>query len=287
MRPEHLSGEWMENKMPKSLRKTGERIIPEHFLRSREAYLLYLKHLFAYEAVKKFIPEKSSVMEVGCGEGYGTNYLSHNVQHIVGLDVNEDVIQHASRKYRSARCSFKFYDGVNIPYNDSTFDVVVSFQVIEHVQDDKSFLTEIRRVLKTGGTCLLTTPNRTHRVKPDKKPWNRFHIREYYPNELEATLKTIFSEVHIWGIRGSEEIEHIEKARVKQAQRFAALDPLNLRKRIPASYETWIVALLKNILQRKHEPQDHKVFLDKYSIHNYYITKNNVKESLDLLTICR
>jgi ubiquinone/menaquinone biosynthesis C-methylase UbiE len=273
--------------MPKSLRKTGERIIPEHFLQSREAYLLYLKHLFAYEAVKKFIPKKSSVIEVGCGEGYGTNYLSHNVQHIVGLDINEDVIQHASRKYRSSKCSFKFYDGVNIPYDDSTFDVVVSFQVIEHVQDDKNFLMEIQRVLKTGGTCLLTTPNRIHRVKSDKKPWNRFHIREYYPDELEAILKTVFSEVHIWGIRGSEEIEHIEKARVKQVQRFAALDPLNLRKLIPASYETWIVTWLKNVFQRKHETQDNNIFLDKYSVNDYYTTESSVKASLDLLAICK
>jgi ubiquinone/menaquinone biosynthesis C-methylase UbiE len=273
--------------MSKLLTRTSERIIPEHFLQSKEAYLLYLKHLFAYEFAKEYISTENSVIEVGCGEGYGTSYLSYNVQHIVGLDINEEMIQHASMKYSSEKCSFKVYDGLNIPYDDNTFDMVVSFQVIEHIRDEINYLTEIRRILKRDGTCVLTTPNGTYRIKPGKNPWNRFHIREYYPDELEAILKTVFSEVHICGIRGNEEIEHIEKARIKQVQWFAALDPLNLRKLIPASYETWIVTWLKNILQRKHKTQGHKVFLDKYSIHDYYITKHNVKESLDLLTICR
>jgi ubiquinone/menaquinone biosynthesis C-methylase UbiE/uncharacterized membrane protein YbhN (UPF0104 family) len=268
-----------------SIRRTGERVIPENFLQSKEAYLLYLKHLFAYESAKEFISEKSSIIEVGCGEGYGTHFLSHHVQHIIGLDVDESVIQHASNKYSSETCTFQIYNGLQIPYDDNTYDAVISFQVIEHVQNDICYLAEIQRILKPTGVCLLTTPNSAYRVKPNKKPWNRFHVREYYADELEALLKSIFSEVRVWGIRGNEEIENIEKVRVKQAQRFAALDPLNLRRFIPASYETRIATELKKLLYKKRTTQNNDDFLKKYSTHDFYITRDTVEDSLDLFAI--
>lgn len=273
----------MSNLIP----KTGERIVPEHFLQSKEAYLVYLRHLFVYESVKNFIPKNSSVIEVGCGEGYGTKFLSQDVKHIIGLDIDKRVIQYASSRYSSENCSFKLYDGLKIPYDDNLYDAVISFQVIEHVQDDINYLAEIRRIVKADGLCMLTTPNRTSRVKAHQKPWNRFHVREYDPDELEALLRAVFSDVRVWGIWGNNEIQRIEKARIKQAQQFAALDLLNLRRLLPASYETWIVKWLKRILRREHNISDNDDFLNTYRINDYYITKNNVEDSLDLLAICK
>jgi len=273
--------------MPELSTKTAERIFPEHFLQTKHTYLLSLRLLFAYEYVKQIIPKNSAVLEVGCGPGYGTNYLSNHVKHIIGLDIDKNVIQYASDKYSSENCSFKFYNGLKIPYDDNTYNAVVSFQVIEHLQDDINYLAEIRRILKTGGIYILTTPNRTHRVKPNQKPWNRFHVREYSPDELGNILKATFSEINVWGICGNDEIQGIEKARIKQAQQFAALDPLNLRRFIPASYETWIVTWLKRVLRRTHKIPGDNDFLNTYSTNDYCITKNNVEDSLDLLAICK
>jgi SAM-dependent methyltransferase len=268
--------------MSGSIITTGERIIPGHCFQSKEAYLLYLRHLFAYTSVKEYLSENSAVVEIGCGEGYGTNYLSPYVKYIIGLDVDENIIHYASEKYGSENCFFTLYDGSKIPDDDHTYDVVISFQVIEHVQDDTGYLAEIHRILKIGGRCILTTPNRTSRVKLNKKPWNRFHLREYSPDELENLLKTIFSEVHIWGIRGNEEIQNIEQARIKRAQRFATLDPFNLRKFLPPAYETIIVTWLKRCFRPKNETRD---FLSHYSLNDYALVQDDIAQSLDLLAV--
>ena len=266
--------------------KTGERVIPEKF-ESREEYLIYLRHLFAYEFAKRKIPKNSSVLEVGCGEGYGAKLLSQNVAKIIGLDIDKNIIAHAQKKYGSGNCIFSVYDGKKIPYKDDTFDALISFQVIEHVRDDKNYVSEIYRVLKRNGIFILTTPNRTYRLKPGQKPWNRFHIREYYPHELEDILKSNFLDAKVWGICGNEEIQMIEMERVRQVLNIISFDPLNLRKLIPGSLKPLIIRTLKRILNRDQRSKENGDFLDKYSLDDYRVIQNDLGNSLDLLGICK
>ncbi|MCP4368609.1 MAG: methyltransferase domain-containing protein, partial [Deltaproteobacteria bacterium] len=189
----------------------------------------------------------------------------------------------ASKKYDSQNCVFRWFDGTIFPFDDETFNAVVSFQVIEHVKDDIQFLAEIYRVLKTGGQCLLTTPNRLFRVRPHKKPWNRFHIREYTPDTFEQVLKKIFLDVRVWGIRGSDEIQEIEKVRIRQIQKFVDIDPFNLRKLLPPKYETLIAKWGKKFLKKKLKSAPQKNYLQLYGVEDYFIIKNHIEESLDLL----
>jgi len=272
--------------MPEFISKTGERVIPEKF-ESKEEYLIYLRHLFAYEFAKDKIPQNSFILEVGCGEGYGTNLLSQNVAKIIGLDVDKNTIAYASKKYESENCVFRVYDGVKIPFEDNTFDAVISFQVIEHIQDDINYILEIYRVLKRDGFFFLTTPNRTYRLKPGQKPWNRFHIREYYPYELKNLLKNRFSDVKVWGIRGNEEVQRIEIERVKQGLSIVSFDPFNLRKLIPEPLKPLIIKILRKITHRNQRSKNDRGFLTKYSLKNFYIIEDNIRDSLDLLGICK
>ncbi len=89
-------------------------------------------------------------MEVGTGKGYVTNLLSvsEKVKKVIGLDVDPDLIKHSSGKYTSIKISFEYYEGDQILYEDNMLDVVVSFQIIEHVQDDENYMSEMYRVLK-------------------------------------------------------------------------------------------------------------------------------------------
>lgn len=273
--------------MPIRIQKTGERILPETVRQSKEAYLLYLRHLFSYEAAKVWLSPENLVVEIGCGEGYGTQCLSQHVRHITGLDVDAAIIAYASEKYGSEQCAFSVYDGVTLPYEDQTFDMVVTFETIEHIKDDARFLAELYRVIKDGGQCLLTTPNGLSRLSPGQKPWNRFHIREYAPAELRNLLASVFSDVEIWGIIGTDEIQAIEQSRVEQAQRFAALDPLNLRRWLPPAWETWIVTLVKNLLRPEQTSEAGEDFLNKYSVDDYCLTQQALDESFDLLARCK
>ena len=271
--------------MAQLISKTGELHTIPGELESKEEYLIYLRHLFAYEFAKDKISKNSFALEIGCGEGYGTNLLSQNVEKIIGLDVDKNIIVHALEKYGSENSVFRVYNGAKIPYEDNTFDAVISFQVIEHIQDDINCVSEIHRVLKTNGIFILTTPNRTYRL--GQKPWYRFHMREYYPHELENILKNKFPDVKVWGIRGSDEIQRIEIKRVKRILSIISFDPLNLRKLIPESLKSVIIKTLNGIVRGNQRNKNDRDFLNRYSVKDYYVIKNNVEESLDLLGICK
>ena len=164
---------------------------------------------------------------------------------------------------------------------------MISFQVIEHLQDDMHYVSEIYRVLRERGSFILTTPNRTFRLKPGQKPWNRFHVREYYPHELENTLKSKFSDVKVWGICGNEEVQEFEIERVRQILSIISFDPLNFRRLIPKPLEPVIIKSLRKITRRDQKSTNGEDFLNKYVLEDFYVVKNNVRNSLDLLGICR
>lgn len=208
-----------------------ERINPAHF-RSKEKYLLYLRHLFAYEIVAAQLSGSERLLEIGFGEGYGARYLAGFAQEVVAVDVDHGSVAHARQVNGSANCRFMQYDGDRLPFDDASFDVVSTMQVIEHVENDRAFVMEARRVLKPGGIMWLTTPNRTHRIAPGAPVWNPFHVREYYPSELESLLGTVFGEVKVGGIYGTPEVQQIEFRRVRQS--------LTLRKLIPEFVKGWL-----------------------------------------------
>jgi ubiquinone/menaquinone biosynthesis C-methylase UbiE len=109
-------------------------------------------------------------LEVGCGAGYGSHYLSKSCKEIIGIDVEKEAIDHAQAKYTTANCSFKEYNGSNIPYDDNYFDFIVSFQVIEHVDNDAAFVNELKRVLKPGGAALSRRLIKLTGLNPVKNP---------------------------------------------------------------------------------------------------------------------
>ncbi len=272
--------------MAQILKKTGERVVPEK-IRTKEEYLQVLRHTYPYTYVKGEISGESNVLEVGFGEGYGTNLLSQTCRHIVGIDIDEKVVNYAQKKYGAESCEFKYYDGHNIPFPDNFFDVVISFQVIEHVADDAGFISELHRVLKKGGKLYITTPNKTTRLKPGQKPWNRYHIREYYPVELETVLRRKFDDVNILGISATDEIHRIEYNRFHQGFLLSFALRLGFRQLIPKSIDPFIARFISRIKGKKTSTSENKDFSKIYSLEDFRIEKMNVKESLDLLGVCR
>jgi SAM-dependent methyltransferase len=266
------------------LTKTAERIAPGRF-NTREEYLVYLRHAFAYEYAKSRVKPTDAAVEIGSGEGYGTSLLSQAAARVVGLDIDKATVEHASRKYGSDRVSFSLYDGTTIPLADGSFDVAVSFQVIEHIREDAGHVAEVCRLLKPGGMLILTTPNRNYRLRPGQKPWNRFHIREYAPEELDAVLRRSFPDVSVWGICGSDEVQAIERARVAWALRGGPMAAM--RRALPEPVKVLIGAALGFYNRTVKGRSSAAAFTDAYSLDDFHVTHDRVGESLDLLAVCR
>jgi SAM-dependent methyltransferase len=268
------------------LSATSERLIPQQ-ARSRDDHLMVLRHVFAYEFAKRTLSGCGPVLDLGCGEGYGTALLSEAVGEIVGLDVDEAVIAHAAERYGSANCRFRRYDGERLPFDDAAFDAVVSFQVIEHVPGDRLYVSAVSRVLAPGGRLILTTPNAANRLTPGGKPWNRFHVREYRAAELEDLLAEGFASVEVLGITACPEIHEVEMARIRQSLAIVGLDPLGLRRLIPHALEPLATRIARRVVPRKREEEVADDWSTRYSLADYSVTRRDTDSCLDLLAVCR
>ena len=177
-------------------------------------------HLKAYEEAASLAAGKV-VLDLGCNNGYGSAVLGEACSRVVALDVSPAAIADAKERFGYRRIDFRVYDGLNIPFDDQFFDMVASFQVIEHLEDTVPYLTEIARVLRPPGVALFTTPNAAIRLDLDMNPWNEFHVREYRADELADLLKTVFDTVEMRGLFATEELYRIEFERCQKALRTA------------------------------------------------------------------
>lgn len=163
---------------------------------------------------------------------------------------------------------------------DNAYDSVVSFQVIEHIQDDMLFLKEIHRVLKPGGVALLTTPNR--KMSLTRNPW---HIREYLPHELKTLAENFFSSVQIKGIAGNEKVMAYYEQNKISVNRISRFDILNLQYRLPRAILRIPYEILNRWNRNKLQSEDHRLVMD-IRHEDYFITEDAI-EGLDLLLIVR
>jgi len=168
---------------------TGERFVPGH----PELDNLFQEHVIRYLFSSQFIKSKT-VLDAGCGTGYGSYILAQNkAKKVVGIDNSKEAIEYCKNNYQSKNLEFKIGDCEELNFSDSSFDVVASFELIEHLKKPESFLSGVKRILKKDGIFITSTPNKlTYNTE------NPFHYKEYTENEFKETLKIYFSEVSIF-----------------------------------------------------------------------------------------
>jgi len=231
----------------------------------------------AYVVARDYI--RGDVLEVGCGEGRGIGSLLDLAKSFTAVDKLKDVLVGLQKKYPAAK-----FIGMNIPpltgLPDNSYDSVISFQVIEHIRNDRLFLEEIHRVLKPGGIALITTPNR--QMSLSRNPW---HIREYLSDELSALASSIFSNVEMKGIAGNAKVMAYYEQNKKSVNRITRFDFLNLQYHLPAALLKIPYEILNRWNRNKLESNDHGLVMDIK--HDDYIVVNNASEALDLLLVVR
>lgn len=197
---------------------TSERVIEEHYVQSSESYLIYLMHVATYNFAIKYISGKN-VLDMGCGTGYGTASIADKCASICGVDISDEAVAYATEKYQADNLAFKTIRKVEdapLPFSDGSFDVVLSFQVIEHIPDPATYLEEIRRVLRPGGVFIVATPDRATRLLPLQRPWNKFHVHEYSGREFAGLIARYFSNVQLLNMSGTRSILDMELIRTKR-----------------------------------------------------------------------
>ena len=257
-----------------------------------EEYLLYLRSLAAYMFARGFVDNKL-VLEVGCGAGYGANDIARFASSIIAVDISGEAISYAQGKYSKASLIFAQANGNKLPFKASSFDVAISFQVIEHIDKDNGldYLLEIKRVLKKEGTFILSTPNKKLRLLPFQKPWNPEHKKEYDDKELKKLLSQAFEEVKVYGLCGSDKIQAVESNRVKQTP-FKAYIVSPIYRILKLSLPSPILVRLKKIRRNASRRQARskltlqETFVASFSLNDFRVDPNCPKNCLDLYGIC-
>jgi SAM-dependent methyltransferase len=174
---------------------TGERTLPG----IREENYWFQRHLVAYEFLLGLAAGKR-VLDLGSGEGYGTDLLATRAALAVGVDLAPEAIFHARRTYRRTNLRFVYSDLYDLGLEDASFDIVCSLQVVEHLHRPETFMREARRVLAPRGLCVLTTPNRLLISPGRDEPVNPFHIVEYDSGQFLDFMRGFYPDVVMKGV---------------------------------------------------------------------------------------
>jgi 2-polyprenyl-3-methyl-5-hydroxy-6-metoxy-1,4-benzoquinol methylase len=191
-----------------------ERIVPDE----TEAGIVAL-HLKRYVFAAQWAAGRR-VLDAACGVGYGSAELARVAIEVVGVDISEDAVEYAQGRYSSPTTRFEIADVTRLPFRDSSFEMVCSFETVEHVDDAPAAIREAARVLNAEGIYVASTPN----VKrTTQNPANPFHTTEYAPADFEQLLAGAFHDVQLYGQHRHVTARH---------SLLRKLDVLGLRRRV-------------------------------------------------------
>lgn len=204
---------------------------------------VFQRSLLAYHAAAERL--SGTVLEIGTGTGYGIRVVAPHTEKFVTID-----------KHRPANLPELERDAPNVefrtatvpplPFEAETFDFVISFQVIEHIEQDAEFVQEVHRVLRPGGRFIVTTPNAP--MSLTRNPW---HVREYRAEELRALLQGPFAQVEMLGVSGNDCVmEYYERNR-EGVRRITRFDVFDLQHRLPRRLLQIPYDLLNRLNRRK------------------------------------
>ncbi|MFI3317710.1 MAG: class I SAM-dependent methyltransferase [Rikenellaceae bacterium] len=232
---------------------------------------VFQRSRLAYHHAASLISGK--VLEIGTGSGYGVEILAPKAESFTTVDKFLPSTRLEGVDYIEACVP-------PLPFKDGSFDCVVSFQVIEHIKDDRTFVSEIKRVLRPGGVAIISTPNIA--LSLTRNPW---HVREYSSAEFTNLLAPLFKTVEILGVSGNDKImAYYEQNRLGVA-RFKRFDLFDLEHRLPR----WILQIPYDILNRinrrkllsENQNLTSSITMDDYSVSGQTIS------AFDLFAIAR
>ena len=206
------------------------------------------------------------ILDLGSGRGFGSDILAQTGAATLGIDYHSGITVYSRQHYPNPRITFLCGDATRLPFSGHTFMVVCSFELIEHlpVEQIGNYLSEVRRVLKPGGTFMVSTPNRRFRELEGQTMF-AYHTQEYTPEELTDVLQPHFGTVAMYGQRYLRPV----MAAAEQTLSFKLVT--QAKRRIPAPVKTFLASLLA---------------LDRDVLSNWVIRDERIDELFDLIAVC-
>ena len=195
---------------------------------------VFQRSILAYYKAAELV--SGDVLEIGTGMGYGVEVVAPAADKYVTIDKSC-----AYNVEMPANAEFRQMTVPPLDFADESFDYVISFQVIEHIKNDKEFVAEVSRVLRKGGKFIVSTPNAP--MSLTRNPW---HVREYTSEELKELLSKEFSQIDMMGVSGNEKIMEYYEANRRGVERITRFDILDLQHRLPR----WMLQIPYDILNR-------------------------------------
>ena len=222
---------------------------------------VFQRSLLAYCRAAELV--EGDILEIGTGTGYGVEIIAPKAKRFISIDkqLPQNVLQLENVEY---------YD-MQVPpigFENCSFDSVVSFQVIEHIEEDLEFVNEVARVLRPGGKFVVSTPNAP--MSLTRNPW---HVREYCADELQNILECNFSKVEAYGVVGNEKVMEYYNKNRQSVRKITRFDFLDLQHRLPRK----LLQIPYNVLNRLNRRSLHKkntkltdsIVMEDYSIVPY------------------
>ncbi len=177
--------------MSENLDFTGERFTPECLREIR------YEHFHRYALAANWV-SGLKVLDAACGEGYGSYLLTAKASEVTGIDIAAEAIAHAKSRYVAQNLKFVSTDCCATAFANNSFDCIVSFETLEHLENQPALLTEFCRLLKPSGFLIISSPDKA--IYTDKMGnANPFHVSELYRSEFEGLLAEYFPTVRLLG----------------------------------------------------------------------------------------
>jgi len=222
-------------------------------------------------AARQLAPlEQRCVLDLSCGTGYGSDYLGATAGRIVGIDCALDVVAKSRTDYPRSNVAFLAMDACALAFREASFDCIVSQDTIEHVQDDRRFVSELTRVLKPNGVLVIFTP---HGKGRDIPPMDPYHVREYTLDEFRALLQPHFSTIRWYGRRQGHRLKTIERS----MDIVRDWDPAGFRNCVPRPLRHWIGSVIS---RAQGGPTLHEIIPDDIEY------REGVADDTNLIGVC-
>jgi 2-polyprenyl-3-methyl-5-hydroxy-6-metoxy-1,4-benzoquinol methylase len=222
----------------------------ERALKDEANNVTFQRCQYAYEWCIPYITGKK-VLDTGCGLGYGASYMAPHTFNITGIDYDKEVIERNKNEYSNVT-NLDFIQGAipPLPFRDSTFDVVTSYQFIEHIHHRKEFIKECLRVLKPGGKVLITTPNNKRSLAR-----NPFHVHEYTFDEMKSEVSLFTKKFELLGLNANDKVRKYYEENGKFVRMILKWDILGLHKILPSKILFAPYNLITSLMRKKLQQQ--------------------------------